>query len=184
MGKYVSRAGEKLEGALVNFKVEVNDKICMDVGASTGGFTDCLLQNGAIKVYAVDTGYGGLDWKLRQDNRVVVKERTNILYEVGIEKEVEIAVVDTSWTRLRLAVPATSRFVISGGIILALIKPQYEAGKEVAREKGVLTEEEGKKTAERTKNELKELGFEVSEIYESPIKGEAGNSEWWVKIQH
>jgi len=173
---YVSRAGVKLKGALEHFGVEVTNKTCMDVGAATGGFTDCLLQHGAAKVYTVETGYGVLDWKIRKDPRVVVHERANILYEINIPEKIDVAVVDTSWTRLKLSVPATSRFVKFGGVILALIKPQYEIGK------GVVPEEKLTETVEKVRQVLVDLGFGVSEAVESQITGEGGNREFWVKI--
>lgn len=180
-GKYVSRAGVKLEAALKHFGVDVKSRICLDVGAATGGFTDCLLQHEAAKVYAVETGYGVLDWKLRQDPRVVVMERANILYEVPITERVDIAVVDTSWTRLRLSVPATSRFIKPEGVILALVKPQYEAPKSDLR-KGVVANEKIGEVVEQVRGDLQQLGFQVSPAVESLITGEGGNREFWVKM--
>ncbi len=177
--KYVSRAGGKLAAALEHFGVDVKGKICLDVGAATGGFTDCLLQHGARKVYSVETGYGVLDWKLRQDPRVVVLERTNILYAVPISEKVDMAVVDTSWTRLKLSLPAASRFVKPQGVILALVKPQYEATR---TKKGVVLDADVELVVERVRQELKELGFEVSEKMKSLITGEGGNREFWVEI--
>lgn len=176
--KYVSRAGEKLEGALKHFGVDPSGWVCMDVGAATGGFTDCLLQHDAKKVYAVETGKGVLDWKLRNNQQVVVLEKTNILYQVPIEEKVDLAVVDTSWTKLKLSVPATSRFAKT---ILALVKPHYEAEKGELR-KGVVKSEQLMVIVSRTRLKLIELGFEVSEVYESPVTGESGNREYWVKL--
>ena len=180
-GVYISRAGGKLEKALEYFGVDVKNKVCMDVGAATGGFTDCLLQHGATQVYTVETGYGVLDWKLRNDPRVVVKERSNILYSLDIPRDIDIAVVDTSWTKLKLSVPATSRFVKPNGIILALIKPQYEIDKKLLRG-GIVPEEELPKLLENIKTQMQNLGFETSEIIDSPITGEAGNREYWIKL--
>ena len=180
-GKYVSRAGVKLEAALRHFGVEVEGRVVLDVGAATGGFTDCLLRQGAVRVHAVETGYGLLAWKLRQDPRVVVWERTNILYQVPIGEKVDLAVVDTSWTRLHLAIPAASRFVKVGGVILALIKPQYEVEKKKLK-KGVLGEGRAREVAEEVRRRLMELGFRLTEVVESAIKGEGGNSEFWVRI--
>ena len=180
-GVYISRAGVKLEKALEYFGVDVKNKVCMDVGAATGGFTDCLLQHGATQVYTVETGYGVLDWKLRNDPRVVVKERSNILYSLDIPRDIDIAVVDTSWTKLKLSVPATSRFVKPNGIILALIKPQYEIDKKLLRG-GIVPEEELPKLLENIKTQMQNLGFETSEIIDSPITGEAGNREYWIKL--
>lgn len=179
--KYVSRAGKKLEAAIEHFEVEVKDKICLDVGAATGGFTDCLLQHGAKKVYAVETGYGILDWKLRNNQQVVVLERTNILYDVPIKEKVDIAVVDTSWTRLKLSVPAASRFIKPSGVILALIKPQYEVEKKYLRN-GVVVEEKLIQTVEKVREELGRLGFTVSQPFQSPVVGEGGNREFWVRV--
>ncbi len=178
---YVSRAGGKLEAAIEYFGVDVKDKICLDVGAATGGFTDCLLQYGAKKVYTVETGYGVLDWKLRNDPRVVVRERTNILYEVNIAEKVDIAVVDTSWTRLKLSVPAASQLIKPGGIILALVKPQYEVERKYLR-KGVVIEEKLTQVVEKVRQELEELKFTVSQPFQSPVVGEGGNREFWVQV--
>ena len=180
-GKYISRAGIKLETALQYYGLDVKNKVCMDVGAATGGFTDCLLQSGASQVYAVETGYGVLDWKLRNDPRVVVRERSNILYSLDIPRDNDVAVVDTSWTKLKLSVPATSRFVKPKGIILALIKPQYEIDKKLLRG-GIAPEEELSRLLENIKTRLQDLGFETSEIIDSPITGEAGNREYWIKL--
>lgn len=170
----MSRAGVKLEKALEHFGIDVTNKVCMDVGAATGGFTDCLLQHGAAKVYAIETGKGVLDWGLRNNPKVVVMEKTNILYQVPITEKVDLAVVDTSWTKLKLSVPATSRFTKT---IVALIKPQYEVGR--AR----VPSEQLTVIVNRVREELKQLGFEVSEAYESPIVGEAGNREFWTIIR-
>lgn len=178
---YVSRAGIKLEHALEEFGVDPKDKVCMDVGAATGGFTDCLLQHGAAKVYAIETGYGTLDWKLRNNKQVVVLERTNILYEVPIEEKIDLAVVDTSWTRLKLAVPATFRFLSPKGVVLALLKPQYEVIRQ-DRSKGVVKEEALPSIIQSVRLELQNLGFNVSEAIDSPIKGEGGNREFWLKL--
>ena len=180
-GKYISRAGIKLEEALRYYGVEVAGKVCMDVGAATGGFTDCLLQYGAVQVYAVETGYGVLDWKLRNDPRVVVKERSNILYSLDIPRDIDIAVVDTSWTKLKLSVPATSRFVKPNGIILALIKPQYEIEKRLLHG-GIVPTEELPRILESVEKQMQDLGFVTTETIDSPITGEAGNKEYWVKL--
>lgn len=170
-----------MEEALKYYGLDVHNKVCMDVGAATGGFTDCLLQSGASQVYAVETGYGVLDWKLRNDPRVIVRERSNILYSLDIPRDIDLAVVDTSWTKLKLSVPAASRFVKPNGIILALIKPQYEVDKRLLHG-GVVFEEELPKLLEDIKSQLQNLGFNLSEIIDSPITGEAGNKEYWVKL--
>lgn len=184
--EYVSRAGVKLEHALKQFAVDVKDLVCMDVGAATGGFTDCLLQHGAAKVYTIETGKNIVHWKLRNDPRVVVLENTNILYRVEeLESgrvEVDFAVVDTSWTKLRLSVPATTRFLKEGWKILALIKPQYEIDKKFLK-KGIVPLELQPETVEKVRVELSELGFIVSEPVESPITGESGNHEYWIMLE-
>ncbi len=179
--KYVSRAGEKLEAALDHFKIEVKDFVCLDVGCSTGGFTDCLLQKGAQKVFAMDTGYGVLDWKLRNDSRVVVMERTNLLYTESLSEKINLAVVDTSWTRLKLSVPAASRFIKKDGIVLALIKPHYEAPKSYLR-KGILIPDKLEEVVEDVRSQLTNLGYGVSEAFLSPVIGSGGNREYWVKL--
>lgn len=179
--KYVSRAGIKLEHALTEFGIVPKDLVCMDVGAATGGFTDCLLKHGARKVYAIETGYGVLDWGLRNDSRVVVMERSNILYELEIPEKVDLAVVDTSWTRLRLSVPAASRFMQPKGTILALLKPQYEVPKKDLV-KGVVKEEALSGVLATVAQDLAGLGFEVMGPIDSPIKGEGGNKEYWLKL--
>lgn len=180
--QYVSRAGVKLEHALKEFGVDPTGKICLDSGAATGGFTDCLLQHNAAKVYAVETGYGTLAWKLRQDPRVEVLERTNILYEVPITEKIQLATLDTSWTRLKLSIPAAVRFVDSKGIILALLKPQYEVPKEDLM-KGIVKEEALAGIIESVRQDLINLGFNVSKAIDSPITGEGGNKEYWLMIQ-
>jgi len=181
VNKYVSRAGVKLEHALKEFGISVTDKVCMDVGAATGGFTDCLLQHGARKVYAIETGYGVLDWGLRNNPQVVVMERTNILYGLEIPEKVHLAVVDTSWTRLKLSVPATWRFLRQDAIILALLKPQYEVQKKDLV-KGVVKQEALPGIIDQVRLQLQELGYKVSEAMESPITGEGGNKEYWFKL--
>ena len=182
---YVSRAGEKIEGALEHFKIDPTGLTCLDVGSSTGGFTDCLLQRGATHVYAVDTGYGLLDWKLRNDPRVTVLERTNILHDIpeleAAKDTIELAVADTSWTRLQKSVPATFRFLAKGGRLLALIKPHYQAQPHDLK-KGILPDEKSEPVAQRVCKDLRVMNYQVSELYESPIRGGKGNREFWVLI--
>jgi 23S rRNA (cytidine1920-2'-O)/16S rRNA (cytidine1409-2'-O)-methyltransferase len=180
--EYVSRAGVKLEHALQVFKIDPKGKTCLDSGAATGGFTDCLLQHGAAKVYAVETGYGTLAWKLRNNPQVVVLERTNILYEVPIGEKVDLITLDTSWTRLKLSVPAAAKYLDSKGTILALLKPQYEVNKKDLV-KGIVKEEVLHETVESVRQELQNQGFVVSEAIDSPIKGDGGNREFWLMIQ-
>ena len=140
--KYVSRGGLKLEKAMECFDVNVEDKVCMDIGASSGGFTDCMLQNGATKVYAVDVGHGQLAWKLRNDERVVVMEKTNIRYvkPEDIGEEIDFASIDVSFISLSKVLPAAYNLLKENGEIVALIKPQFEAGREKVGKKGVVRE--------------------------------------------
>src|SRR5579859_4488345 len=146
MNQYVSRAGGKLEFALQEFKISVKDLIVADFGSSTGGFVDCLLQNGARKVYAVETGYGTLDWKLRNDPKVVVKERTNAMH-VELPEKVDLITNDTSWTKQEIIFPNILKNLKKEGRILTLIKPHYEADKRLLH-KGVLEETDAQKVAQ------------------------------------
>ncbi len=138
--KYVSRGGLKLEKAMANFDITIKDKICMDVGASTGGFTDCMLQNGAVKVYSVDVGHGQLDWKLRNDDRVVCMEKTNIRYvkPEDIDDVLDFASIDVSFISLTKVLPPVKNLLKDNGEIVCLIKPQFEAGREKVGKKGVV----------------------------------------------
>ncbi len=180
--QYVSRGGLKLEKAIKEYDVKLIDKVCMDIGASTGGFTDCMLQNGASKVYSVDVGYGQLDWKLRNDERVVNMERTNIRYvtQENIEDSLDFVSIDVSFISLKLVLPVAYALMAEGAEIVFLIKPQFEAGKEEAKkEKGVI---KNPKVHESVLKEIlpfaMELGFEIREITFSPITGPAGNIEF------
>lgn len=179
--KYVSRGGEKLAAALSYFNMDINGKVCADVGASTGGFTDCLLQNGAKKVYAIDVGRGILHWKIRQDPRVVVMEGVNARYQERLSEPVDLVTVDASFISLKVLIPVISKwFQESGGQAVILIKPQFEAGKsEVARGKGVIRDPEVHKHVlyEIIRFVSKE-GFEVMGLIRSPIKGPKGNVEF------
>jgi 23S rRNA (cytidine1920-2'-O)/16S rRNA (cytidine1409-2'-O)-methyltransferase len=186
--KFVSRGGDKLEGALEHLGMDVAGKICLDVGASTGGFTDCLLQRGAAKVYAVDTAYGELAWKLRSDPRVVVKERTNILHDqdklIEIVGKADIATIDAGWTRAELVVPEVMKYLKSGGIIILLIKPQYETVEQSKFKKTkILDDSVGKVVAEEVGEKLRGMGFGVSELFPSTIKGDSGNQEYFVVLR-
>ncbi len=179
---YVSRGGLKLEGALRSFGISVKDFVALDIGASTGGFTDCLLQEGARKVYAIDVGYGQFDWKLRNDSRVVLFEKTNIRYfsGEGIEDTIDMAVIDVSFISLKLVLPVTCKLTGNNAVILALIKPQFEAGRdEVGR--GVIKDA---RVHERVVEEIvkfsSELGLETLGTCESPITGPAGNKEFFL----
>jgi 23S rRNA (cytidine1920-2'-O)/16S rRNA (cytidine1409-2'-O)-methyltransferase len=178
---YVSRGGLKLEGALKAMRLDVRDRVCLDVGASTGGFTDCLLQHGARKVYAVDVGYGQLAWKLRQDKRVVAIERTNIRHMDPdlVPEPVDLATIDTSFISLKIVVPAVLKLVKPGGMVLALIKPQFEAGKGNVGKGGVV-----KDTAihQSIVNDLRfffeQQGLACGPVVPSPILGPKGNQEY------
>jgi len=179
----VSRGGLKVAGALDHFHVDPTGWTCFDAGASTGGFTDCLLQEGARKVYAVDVGYGQIAWKLRNDPRVVLFERTNIRHfgGVGVEQPVDIAVIDTSFISLRLVIPSVLQFVREGGIILALVKPQFEVGKGEVGKKGVVRDPA---VHLRVVGELAafftEQGLSVRGTCESPLTGPEGNKEFFI----
>lgn len=185
--KYVSRGGLKLEKAIKTFPIELTDKICMDIGASTGGFTDCMLQNGAKKVFAVDVGYGQFAWKLRNDPRVVNMERTNIRYVTpeDIGESLDFASIDVSFISLRLVLPVAKALLAPGGEIAALIKPQFEAGREQVGKKGVV--KDPKVHFEVVKNVLafaKETGFSVLGLSFSPIKGPEGNIEYLAYLRN
>ncbi len=180
---YVSRGGVKLKGALGAFGIRVEGFSAIDVGASTGGFTDCLLQEGARKVYAVDVGYGQIAWKLRNDPRVVLFERTNIRHfsGVGVEEPVDIAVVDTSFISLRHVIPSVIRFVRDGGIILALIKPQFEVGRGEVGKKGVVRDPSiHLRVVADLAGFFAEQGLSVRGTCESQITGPEGNKEFFI----
>jgi 23S rRNA (cytidine1920-2'-O)/16S rRNA (cytidine1409-2'-O)-methyltransferase len=184
---YVSRGGVKLEAALQAFSIDVRGLTILDVGASTGGFTDCLLQHGAKKVVAVDVGYGQLAWSLRNDPRVVVLERTNIrhLSTLEVEEGIDGAVIDTSFISLRIVAPVTLRHLKKNSFLLALIKPQFEAGKGMVGKGGVVRDGELQK---RVVAELVEffagLGLEVRGTMESPLTGAKGNREYFVYLRY
>ena len=179
--KYVSRGGLKLEKAMECFDVSVKDKVCMDIGASSGGFTDCMLQNGAKKVYAVDVGHGQLAWKLRNDTRVVVMEKTNIRYvkPEDIGESIDFASIDVSFISLSKVLPAAYNLLGECGEIVALIKPQFEAGREKVGKKGVVREKSTHiEVIQNCFAYAKENGFFVRELEFSPVKGPEGNIEY------
>ena len=181
--QFVSRAGEKLAFALQQFHLSVAGKICADFGSSTGGFVDCLIKNNAEKVYAVETGYGVLDWKLRNDERVVVKERTNAMH-ITLPEKVDLITNDTSWTRQEIIFPNILKNLENEGSILTLIKPHYEADKKLLH-KGVLDPQTAKKVATDVTKRLAYL-FPVSFInmVQSPILGgKGGNTEYLALFQ-
>ncbi len=179
--QYVSRGGLKLEKAMQTFPLDLHDKICADIGASTGGFTDCMLQNGAKKVYAVDVGYGQMDWKLRNDARVVCMERTNARYltHEEIPDELDFASIDVSFISLKLIFPALYGLLRQGGEIACLIKPQFEAGRENVGKKGVVRDPAVHlEVLEHFLIHAKENHFTVLGITYSPIRGPEGNIEY------
>jgi len=183
---YVSRGGLKLEGALNELSLNIADCTCLDVGASTGGFTDCLLQNGAARVYAVDVGYGQLAWKLRQDPRVVAIDRTNIRhmpFEM-IPEAVDIATIDVSFISLKIVVPAVMAFLKEKGFVLALIKPQFEVGKGQVGKGGVVRDH---KLHDRVIEDLSSFftgtGLLCENVIPSPILGPKGNREFFILLR-
>ncbi len=186
--RFVSRGGEKLQAVFDRFGMNVEDKICMDVGASTGGFTDCLLQHGARKVYAIDVGKGQLHWKLRNDPRVVVMEEVNARYLAAsdLSEQPMVAVTDVSFISLTIILPPVTLILPSGGCLAALIKPQFEAGREQVGRGGVVRDETVRsEVVERICRFCEEqLGLEKRGVGESPLRGPAGNVEYvtyWVK---
>ena len=184
--KYVSRGGLKLEKAIDSFGIELNDFVCADVGASTGGFTDCMLQNGAKKVYSIDVGYGQLAWKLRNDERVVNIERTNVRYlDTEIFKEnVDFSSIDVSFISLKLVLPVVYSFLRDEGLCVALIKPQFEAQREDVGKKGVIKDKAVHiKVIDKCLNIARELGFTILGLDYSPIKGPEGNIEFLMYIK-
>ncbi len=180
---YVSRGGLKLEAALRQFKIDVTGKTALDVGASTGGFTDCLLQHGVAKVYAVDVGYGQMAWKIRQDKRVVVVERTNIrdIDPSLIPELIDIVVIDVSFISLEKVIPSVMKFLKPRAELIALIKPQFEAGREQVGKGGIVRDEAARNAAvDRIREFIAGLGFEVKGLIPSPITGQDGNVEFLV----
>ncbi len=184
--KYVSRGGLKLEKAMAHFDVTLDGKVCMDVGSSTGGFTDCMLQNGAIKVYAVDVGHGQLDWKLRNDERVVCMERTNIRYVVSedIQEPPAFASIDVSFISLTKVLEPVKNLLTEDGQIVCLIKPQFEAGREKVGKKGVVRDKAVHlEVIEAVIAYAKSIGFGILNLEFSPIKGPEGNIEYLLHLQ-
>ena len=178
---YVSRGGLKLEKAMQCFPLTPKGKVCMDIGASTGGFTDCMLQNGAEKVYAVDVGYGQLAWKLRGDPRVVCLERTNARYltHEQVPDELDFASVDVSFISLKLILPPLNGLLKDGGHAACLVKPQFEAGREKVGKKGVVRDPDVHlEVLEHFLDHAKESGFTVLGLTYSPIRGPEGNIEY------
>lgn len=183
---YVSRGGLKLEKAMREFPITLTDAVCADIGASTGGFTDCMLQNGAQKVYAVDVGYGQLAWKLRSDPRVINLERTNIRYvtEEQVPEPIDFASVDVSFISLKLVLPVLFHLLREGGEAVCLIKPQFEAGRELVGKKGVVRERSTHiMVVENALGYAKENGFTPIGLSFSPIRGPEGNIEYLMHLR-
>ena len=183
---FVSRGGLKLEHALKEFDIDVQNRVAMDVGASTGGFTDCLLQNGAIKVYAVDVGYGQIDLKLRNDERVSVLEKTNIRYleRSAVQDDIDIVTIDVSFISLLKVLPKVLEFLKPGGEIVALIKPQFEAGRKDVGKGGVVRDERiHQQVIENIKAGSASMGLQVMGTTTSPIKGPKGNVEFLIHLR-
>lgn len=184
--RYVSRGGLKLEKAINEWGIHLAGKVCMDIGASTGGFSDCMLQNGAKKVYAIDVGYGQFAWKLRNDERVVNMERTNIRYVTPeqIGEEPDFASIDVSFISLKLVLPVVHTLLKSGGEVAALIKPQFEAGREQVGKKGVVKDERVHFSVIRSVVDFaQENGFVIKGLSYSPIKGPEGNIEYLAHLK-
>lgn len=178
---FVSRAGLKLDHALTTFGVDVTGLTCADLGCNAGGFTDCLLRHGAAKVYAVDTGYGALDWKLRKDPRVVVMERTNAMHVV-LPEPAAFVCIDVAWTRQRRILPAARRLLAGGGTVVTLIKPHYEADK-AWLVKGVLPADRVDAVVEAVRADVAAAGFDVVGLTRSPILGGQGNTEVLARLR-
>lgn len=184
--KYVSRGGLKLEKAMQHFDVTLEGKVCMDVGASTGGFTDCMLQNGAVKVYSVDVGHGQLDWKLRNDERVVCMEKTNIRYvtPADLQEAVDFASIDVSFISLTKVLGPVRELLTNDGEIVCLIKPQFEAGREKVGKKGVVREKSVHLEVIRmVMHYAASIGFAICNLEFSPIKGPEGNIEYLLHLK-
>lgn len=184
--KYVSRGGLKLEKAMTHFGVTLKDKVCMDVGSSTGGFTDCMLQNGAVKVFAIDVGHGQLDWKLRNDERVVCMEKTNIRYVVpeDLGEAADFASIDVSFISLTKVLLPVYHLLKEDGEVVCLIKPQFEAGREKVGKKGVVRDPEvHKEVIEKVISYGQSIGYAALHLEYSPIKGPEGNIEYLLHLK-
>jgi len=175
MPDFASRSGQKLDHALSSFSVDVSNWTCADLGSNAGGFVDCLLQRGAAKVYAVEKGYGVLDWTLRKDPRVIVMERTNAMH-VALPEKVKLVTIDVAWTKQKHILPAAKKLIESNGRIITLIKPHYEAEAKLLR-KGVLPAEQMDVVIEQVRMDIDACGLEIMHLVESPILGGQGNAE-------
>lgn len=184
--KYVSRGGLKLEKAMTHFGVTLNDKVCMDVGSSTGGFTDCMLQNGAVKVFAIDVGHGQLDWKLRNDERVVCMEKTNIRYVVpeDLGEAADFSSIDVSFISLTKVLLPVYQLLKEDGEVVCLIKPQFEAGREKVGKKGVVRDPKvHEEVIEKVILYGQSIGYAALHLEFSPIKGPEGNIEYLLHLK-
>jgi 23S rRNA (cytidine1920-2'-O)/16S rRNA (cytidine1409-2'-O)-methyltransferase len=176
---YVSRGGVKLEASLEAFRIDVGGKTCADVGASTGGFTDCLLQRGAAKVFAIDVGHGILHWKLRNDPRVVVMEGVNVRYLAGLPERIHLAAIDVAFISLRLVVPVVAQWLAEDGDILALVKPQFEAGRKAVGKGGVVRDpSQHRHVLAAIAGSIEAAGLGVVGVLRSPLRGPKGNVEF------
>lgn len=181
--KYVGRGGFKLEGALDTLRVDVRGKVCADIGASTGGFTDCLLQRGAGRVYAIDVGYGQIAWKLRRDSRVVVMDRVNVRYLDALPEPIDLAVIDVSFISLTLVLRIVKRLLQPRGEVVALIKPQFEAGRTQVGKGGIVRDQSVHRgVIDKIARHAVEIGLRVRGICRSPIEGADGNAEFFVYL--
>lgn len=184
--RYVSRGGEKLHGALEYFQIDVTGKVVLDIGSSTGGFTDCVLQHEACKVYALDVGYGQLDSRLRQDLRVIMREKTNARYlkPDDFPEKMDLVVVDVSFISLKCILPVIPPLLRKEGEVVSLVKPQFEVGKGKVGKGGVVRDERLRlETVELIKKFAQDIGFEVKGMCPSPLKGPAGNVEYLLYLQ-
>lgn len=184
--KYVSRGGLKLEKAMTHFDVTLEGKVCMDVGSSTGGFTDCMLQNGAVKVFAIDVGHGQLDWKIRNDERVVCMEKTNIRYVVpeDLGEEADFSSIDVSFISLTKVLLPVYHLLTPQGEVVCLIKPQFEAGREKVGKKGVVRDPKvHEEVIEKVIGYAVSIGYAVRHLEYSPIKGPEGNIEYLLHLK-
>jgi 23S rRNA (cytidine1920-2'-O)/16S rRNA (cytidine1409-2'-O)-methyltransferase len=183
--RFVSRGGEKLAGALEAFPVQLADQVCADLGASTGGFTDCMLQNGVARVYAIDVGYGQLDYRLRKDERVIVMERTNARYVECLDEQVSFVSVDASFISLRLLLPVIRGWLADRATVIPLIKPQFEAGKSDVGKGGVVRDPAvHRRVLAEVLTAAGEMGYTVRGLTRSPLKGPSGNIEFlaWLTV--
>jgi len=179
--RFVSRSGEKLEAALAHFGLEVSGKLCADLGSHVGGFVDCLLRRGAVKVYAVDTAYGILAWKLRKDPRVVIRERTNAMH-VTLPEPVDLVTIDVGWTPQARIMPNVSRMLAPPGQVVTLIKPHYEALPDQLSA-GVLPDDRVEVVVRRVLEEVAGLGWRIEGVHPSPIRGHGGNCEMFALLR-